>query len=836
MLNLQQPEMLWLMVPVLAAGIYLIHKGAKKGLIISRMIVLALLVIALASPYNVVSKISSSETPDIVLISDETSSMELFEQETMTDLYESLAANTPTNVVKLTGESTALGDAIVQYARGDNQIVLVSDGNSNKGQGLEEALEFARETGTTVYSVTPELKVNDVSLHINGEKTAVQNNEYVFEMIVQQAGNAPISYDIEVYVDDKLLPDPSKTYNQEGDQREILVTHTFDSLGAHKITASVTAAGEDIQPINNIFYKTVYVVPKPKIQLITDDTSSPMANVLLKLYDTSTNEQLTDLDNKKAIVLDNRNINALSGSDVQTLKDYVSSGNGLYVVGGDSSYDYGNYLNSSLEGLLPVYSKATEWKGGRNVVLVIDVSSSTINESTAATEDSVGVQGNPIGDEIKANAISILRNEGLRSANVGVIAFGTEATDVSDGLVYFGVPSNIERLESQILALTPSLTSQTSLDSGLSIADEWLKSGTGELDVIIVSDGGIADYYTQSLEVAKKLTEQNVKLYFVHVFSSATMYRDPKTRLIYGESLMQAVNGIYFQIQQGERVNIVFDELEQPDTNESVDHSAFALIKYNPTHFITKNVNISGNITGYNDVTPKPGADRLILTSAGKPVLTVWRYGLGRVASLSTDNGKGYDNMWSTQMYSGDNSKLTSSTMNWLIGDPQVEEGAVLEAEDTWFGTPAQLKLTMYDEGIPTITLDDTRSIDLSLTGKDTYEATVDLGQVGVHHISGYPIAVNYALEYRDVGVNPELEMMIKANGGKTYTKSEAQALLLTDAKDNSQKLIKESVSQKIYFILAALIIFLLEVIIRRLREIKEMKEQEKRIKEVAEA
>jgi hypothetical protein len=32
------------------------------------------------------------------------------------------------------------------------------------------------------------------------------------------------------------------------------------------------------------------------------------------------------------------------------------------------------------------------------------------------------------------------------------------------------------------------------------------------------------------------------------------------------------------------------------------------------------------------------------------------------------------------------------------------------------------------------------------------------------------------------------------------------------------------------YFILAALILFLLEVIIRRLREIKEMKEQEKRI------
>jgi hypothetical protein len=71
------------------------------------------------------------------------------------------------------------------------------------------------------------------------------------------------------------------------------------------------------------------VVPKPKIQLVTDDTSSPMANVLLNLYDTSLGTELTDLDNKKAIVLDNRNINSLSDSDIQSLKDYVSSETGM---------------------------------------------------------------------------------------------------------------------------------------------------------------------------------------------------------------------------------------------------------------------------------------------------------------------------------------------------------------------------------------------------------------------------------------------------------------------------------------------------------------------------
>jgi len=820
MLNLQQPEMLWLMVPVIAAGIYLIRKGAKKGLIISRMVVLALLVIALASPYNVVSKISSSENPDLVLISDETASMELFEKQTATELYGSLAANTPTNVVKLTGESTALGDAIVQYARGDNQIVLVSDGNSNKGQDLGKALEFAKETGTTVYSVTPELQVNDVSLYISGEKTVVLNNEYQFDIIVQQAGDTPTGYQIEMYVDDQLVR--SRTYDQEDDSRTIPVTYTFTSLGAHTITASITAS-DDRQPINNVFYKTVYVVPKPKIQVVTDDTGSPMADVLLNLYETSISTQLTDLDNKKAVVLDNRGIESLSEAEIQDLKEYVSSGNGLYVVGGDNSYDYGNYLNSSLEGLLPVYSRATEWKGGRNVVLVLDVSMST---------SAHGTHGDILG-----NAIHVLtkNNENLRGANVGVIAFGTEGLDVSGGLVYMGVPSNINRLEEQISSIAPAITSTTSLDQGLVIAQEWLAEGEGELDVIVISDGGIEQKYEESLKVASELTDAGVKLYYVHVKSSAPSQYD-KSGNAFAKILMDEVGGLYFPVEKEDRVNLVFDEMEQPDTNESIDYSALTLIKYNPTHFITRNVNLSGNITGYNDVTPKPGADRLILTSTGKPVLTVWRYGLGRVASLSTDNGKGYDNMWSTQMYSGNNSKLTSSTMNWLVGNPQVEEGAVLEAEDTWFGTPAQLKLTMYDEGIPAITLDDTRSIDLSLTGKDTYEATVDVGQVGVHYISGYPIAVNYALEYRDVGINPDLEMMIKANGGETYTKSEAQALLLRDARENSQKLIKENVSQKIYFILAALILFLLEVIIRRLKEIRDMKEQEKRIQEGAEA
>ena len=94
-----------------------------------------------------------------------------------------------------------------------------------------------------------------------------------------------------------------------------------------------------------------------------------------------------------------------------------------------------------------------------------------------------------------------------------------------------------------------------------------------------------------------------------------------------------------------ERADISFKPSEKSPENEKQQEegpATYSLFAYSPDHFITKNVNLTANITGYNDVTPKAGAERLVITSTnGKPVLTTWRFGLGRVAALTTDNGEG---------------------------------------------------------------------------------------------------------------------------------------------------------------------------------------------------
>jgi hypothetical protein len=816
---LESPQMLLLIVPVIIAGFYLLRK-TKTKLVEWRMFVAIILILALAAPYTMVTQTTNEEDPSLVLVQDQTASMGIFPEGAGTDLYEALAAKTPTTLVPLTGEKTPLGDAVTQYSGLGNQIVLVTDGNSNSGKDLTEALEFAKETNTTVYLVQPELETNDLSVEILGDKKVVVDNQNEFEIVVRQASEKSVSYFLEVFVDGVLSQ--SRQFTQNTRNNTIPINQAFTTLGAHSISVKISeVSGGDLNEINNEFSKSLYVIPKPKLTLITGETDSPLAKVLSSLYEVSVaNGYPGNITDSKVLVLDNQFIDSFSEAQTKEIKNYVSNGGGLIVVGGDRAYNYGNYLNSSLEEILPVVSKPSEFKGGRNLILVLDVSPSTVAHGTQS--------------DILSNAVNILGNDNLKDANVAVVAFGNAAYDVSGGFVFMGLPQNVAILKDKVSKLTPTNQTETSLDQGLGIAKQMFEGKDGELDAIIISDGGIEESYDQSLQIARELKDMGVNLFFIHISSPAPSQAD-KSRNYYAEMLMKELgldDGVHYQhIEMGERANIVFEKTdESPDESqdeETEDLGYYSLLEYSPDHFITRSVNLTNaTITGYNQVTPKAGAERLVITVTGQPVLTTWRFGLGRVAAFTTDNGKGEGTLWASKLYSGSNSKLISGMTNWAIGNPQAEEGAVVEAPDTWLGTPSDLTLIMYDEGIPQLKLDGAQ-LDLALTGRNTYEASVNPVNIGVHDISGYPLAVNYPLEYRDVGLNNDLESLIAATGGKVYTEKEARASLLKDARQNSQKVSDEHVSLKIYVLLAALVLYLGEVLVRRIREMRKLRQSQ---------
>ncbi|NPE29089.1 VWA domain-containing protein [Methanococcoides sp. SA1] len=832
----EQPLMFALIVPVIIGGLFLLREGGKRPIILSRMIVLSLLIIALASPSAIVSDVTSDENPNLVVISDETASMSLFEEGVGTNVYESLTANTPTTFIQLEGESTSLGDAIEQYSTGDNQIVLVSDGNSNFGKDIDESLQYAKEMGTTVYSVEPELERNDISVQMLGDKTVVIGNENQFDILVSQAEEGEIKFGYEVYVNDKLIQS-KQDFSMSGRTKTIRVKHTFRELGAQEMRVELTPLSTDYDAINNKYYKSIYVVPKPKIQLFTDDINAPLAEILFNLYSTTYKNGIEDINNKKTVVLDNQIISSFSDSDIEMLKEYVTEGNGLVVVGGDRAYNNGDYLDSPLEELLPVISKATEWTGGETVVFLIDTSGSSSHGKIQQgslddeyekifkrkrSEDTITYR---LLDKVITSTYKLIEYEELWDANAGIVAFSSEAT-VESEMISLNSVENRENLKTILLDLTPG--SGTDLDAGLSTTKDLLSKETGDKLVIILSDGQLSNSYERSVAIAKEMKEeQSITFLFIH-------HVDIEPSKNYAQMFIEEVEGeatnSNYILTTSYIGNIESSTIFQPEpidetTNNTEQTGGFKLVELNPNHFITRDFDIEGNITGYNEVTPKPGADRIIITATGKPVVTTWRYGLGRVAAITTDNGEGGQARWGSEIYKKDsnNSKLISSTMNWAIGNPQVEKGTVVEAENTRFGTPTTLYITHYDGNTPVLRYKG-NTLELAVTGRNTYETTIDLKNRGFHDVSGYPIAVNYAIEYRDVGMNEDLPVSIKANGGKTYTENEALALLLKDARENSLKSVQRSESQKLYFLIAALLLFLGEIAVRRIREIRESK------------
>jgi hypothetical protein len=237
--------------------------------------------------------------------------------------------------------------------------------------------------------------------------------------------------------------------------------------------------------------------------------------------------------------------------------------------------------------------------------------------------------------------------------------------------------------------------------------------------------------------------------------------------------------------------------------------AGYAVAVVNKNHYITAELDLNATVTGFNDVTPKSGSQRLAALPDGKPVLTVWRYGLGRVAALTVDDGSS----WAGSLYAGKSSRAISSTVNWAVGDPRPEHDRV-EADDGWQGTP--LSVTINSKAGPALP-----DANVEKVGDNRYVATFTPNSSGIYYIGSYGVAVNYPLEYRDIGFNPELFPLIMTNGGKVFSEDEARNSLAVEAARVSQRTVQQRVSRRDILLLIALLIFLAEVLYRKLQEMR---------------
>ena len=415
-------------------------------------------------------------------------------------------------------------------------------------------------------------------------------------------------------------------------------------------------------------------------------------------------------------------------------------------------------------------------------MIVIDISGSTgVAFGSGSASTKVDVE--------KALAIGII-NDMRPLDSVGVAAFNMWGYQVSPLDVL--AETNKAELERKIKSL--QFGGGTRIGMGLKEAYSLMGSSVGTKNIIVISDG-LTDEPESSLGLAKDLASKGVRTYAVGVGYNT----DEK----YMARLAEAGNGFYFKPDEREKLKLVFDKSMMPPQQGN----KMGLLVLDGTHFITRDLSLVADITGLNFVVPKSSARMLIATNEIYPILTVWNFGLGRVAALSTDDGSA----WAGNLLRGENAKIFSKITNWVIGDPSRKQDFDISFKDTNLGDSTFINVVL--SRVPAI-----QGLEFSKVGERKYTALYTPTEIGFKSFWNAFVATNYNTEYLKTGLNPELQNIITITGGKVFSKNNVTEII-DFVKEHSVRKKIETIYYRWPLVIIAIILFLIEIFIRRIRE-----------------
>jgi len=803
--NILDPKVLLVLIPILIVFIILLFrdfiqfdfsdkkekKRFRRTILITRILIFILLVIVLAKPFGEV-KTTTYGDPKLIILADNTTSMKIMDTGFMNILKQELEREVPVSIKTLSsGMESDLADSILGYLEKDTNLLLITDGNVNKGTELGDVALLAANLNSTISAIELEEKEKEAGLYISGPESTVVGVNNTFSVNIINIGGQEAR--LKVTVDDEVIIN-------EVTKKDRYVFEKEFKEGNHRIIAEVSAP-QDYFENNNIFYKSVSVVKKPKILLVSD-SYAPIEKIIKNLYDvTELNHIPENVNDYYAVILYDKPANIRG---VERLANYLIDkeggyyGNGLFVIGGFDSFDRGDYKNSLLESYLPVYvGKAARKRGSSNIAMAIDFSGSSGDRYEVVRDPKTGritelrKVKSDIQDIEKALAVSIIKSLGPDNS-VGVTGFHTQSFIVESLQPLFLVK---EQLIDKI-ARVQQPAGQSFFHIGLGGAYSILKDHVGTNNIILITDGntGSDSIRKQTLDTAKTINARGVKVYVVG--TGRNVAEDFLKDIAYNGG------GIYFPADQENRLKILFGDPEETKFGELFD-----LFVINPYHFITQDLLLDASLYGFNQVIPKSSAQLLVTTQHGEPAVTVWNYGLGRVATLNVFSGN--NNLG--DLLNKRNSILLTRITNWVIGDPQRKEPYYVVIPDSRINTP--IDVIVKSDKYPSA-----EGLGFTRVGENQYKSTIIAEELGFSQVLGKSYAVNYETEYQSLGMNPRLEEVVSMSGGKIFKSSETKDIV-DFVKSASKKSKIERTTIIWPFILLAVIIFLIEIGIRKVRE-----------------
>ncbi|MGM0845629.1 MAG: VWA domain-containing protein [Bacillota bacterium] len=832
--QLEQP--LWLLLlPLAAVGLLLFWRSRtdipllEKRLILSiRTLILLLIVLALAGlqvliPINGVSTVFIADQSDSLKNQEEAiqDAIESATNEMKIDDKYGVISTAHTSVIErplkektdagiefrseLDTFSTDLSSGlrlgaslIPSYTSG--RVVLLSDGNENMGDAIEQAA-YIKQEGITVdvFPVEP-VYGEDVALSLF-EMPDTQFQGETAKITIELESNIQTESRIRIFENDKPIID-SSTAIEPGKNR-FTFQHRAVEEGFRQYRAEVITAGDTISENNEAFAFT-NVSGEPKV-LIVENTAGEGRNLTESLTasglmgDVISTEMLPTVLSSyigyQSIVFVNVPATKVTGQQMDLIHSAVKDfGTGFVMAGGEDSFGLGGYFKTPIEKLLPV---DMELKGKKEMpslgmVIVLDRSGSMAGYKIQ------------LAKEAAIRSAELLREKDT----LGFIAFDDRPWQIIDTEPI----KDREKAIEQINGLTAG--GGTNIFPSLELAYEQLTPlELQRKHIILLTDGQSAtspDYLT-TIGDGKA---NNITL-------STVAIGDGSDRVLL-EELADEGGGRFYDAVDSSTIPSILSRETVLTTRTYIEDDPFYPV---PVEGNGLEELFSAGIPQMNTyvaTTLKGRADSLLLSEKEDPVLARWQYGIGRTASWTSDiPGEwsadwplwtGWPDMWNQLItWSFPNYQNTAfevhqaqigSEMNVTISQPDFQAvplNAVLvnnkgEETPSFFRTtgPGEYEMTFPSEP-------GTYFLQLN---EDTGEASTGLFRTG--------ISVPYSSEYKLMEANlVNLEKIAEAGGGEVLSSTEGLY------KDNLLKSYNKA-SVHLWLIFAAFFLLFLEIALRR--------------------
>ena len=647
---------------------------------------------------------------------------------------------------------------------GARRIVVLSDGAENRGDALAAA-RVVRAAGVTVDAVSlaaarpEEVLVDEVQAPQEVRVGEVYDVRTVLRATVPAQATVTLSRDgvavstrrIALPVGDSAVAFP-ETATREGTIR-------------YRIDVAATPAALDE---NKHAEALVVVRAEPRVMFVAGaGTQLPawLSHQHLRIDIRTPDEVPADLSGLAAygsVVLDDVSALDLSPAQQANLRSFVgTAGGGLLAIGGGHSYGVGGYAGTPLEEILPVSMDIRQTLALPTVAIVLII-------DTSGSMDAFGSElaKEELAKEIGASVTDLLGEHD----QIGVITFNQD--------FQWLVPLTEARQRARILDQISRLKAGggTILYPPMRSAWEHLRGSPAKIRHVIVLSDGLTDP-GDFRGIATAMAQNKVTL---------------STVAIGGDADLELMRNL--ARWGGGRAYVAKDLYSVPKifTAEALmAMRSFIVEEPVPLRRLGAGPTLAGLSTppplrGYVATVAKPAADVALVGPRGEPILATWRYGLGRIAAFTSDDGSRWTSAWASWSSAA---RFWSQAVRWTLREETL--GLRLEAAEEERGASARAVLDarrpdggpwdgLTVEGRVATPGGGSRPITLEQTAPGRYEATWPTSSPGAYVLSvtahgagaaGGPrtigLVVPYSPEYRVPEGNPGLlSRLVETTGG----------------------------------------------------------------------